>query len=194
MLPEPIAVTFLVIEAFEKLSVPYFIGGSLACAVHGVSRSTMDADLVADLKVDHIQDLLPLLSGEFYLDEEAIRSAILRKGSFNLIHLETNFKVDIFIRKSNPFDEEQFSRRSLQVLTTDPERSVYVSSAEDLILAKLDWFRQGGEVSTRQWQDIINLLKVQEKALNYSYLFLWAADLGLSELLERSISDSNIEI
>jgi len=95
---------------------------------------------------------------------------------------------------SFPFDQEQFSRRTLQVLTTDPERSAYVSSAEDLILAKLDWYRQGGEVSTRQWQDIINLLKVQEKALNYSYLFLWAADLGLSELLERSISDSNIDI
>ena len=193
MLPEPIAVTLLVVEAFDQLGVPYFIGGSLACAVHGVSRATLDADLVAELKMDQIPDFVRRLSGAFYLDDEAIRSAILQNSSFNLIHLETSFKVDVFIRKTRPYDQVQLSRRTLQILAAEPERSAYFASAEDIILAKLEWYRLGGEASPRQWRDVVNVMKVQGSHLDMDYLRKWAVELGISGLLEGAILESNLD-
>ena len=89
MLSEPVAVTLLVIEALEALDVPYLIGGSLASAVHGVARATVDTDLVADLRPEHAERLAQTLGDAFYVSVEAIRDAIRRRSSFNVIHLET---------------------------------------------------------------------------------------------------------
>lgn len=92
MLTEPIAVTTTVTDALDALGVPYAIGGSLASAVHGVMRATMDADLVADLRMEHAEPLARALGDAFYADVEMIRGAVRRHGSFNLIHMETAFK------------------------------------------------------------------------------------------------------
>lgn len=119
MLPEPVAVTLLVIEALEALNVPYFIGGSLASAVHGVARTTVDVDLVADLRSEHAERLAKALGDAFYVDVEAIQDAIRRRSSFNVVHLETMFKVDVFVSKQRPFDQAQFERRTAQVIATD---------------------------------------------------------------------------
>jgi len=150
MQSEPVAVTLLVIQAMETLDVPYLIGGSLASAVHGVVRTTLDTDLVADLSPEHAAPLVRALGDAFYADASAIEDAINRRSSFNLIHLETMFKVDVFIPKQRAFDREQFERRAEQVIATDPERMAYVASAEDIILAKLEWYQTGGQVSERQ--------------------------------------------
>jgi hypothetical protein len=189
MLTEPIAVTLLVIEILESLHVPYFIGGSLASAVHGVVRATMDVDLVADLGLEHVEPLARALGDAFYADAEMMRDAVRRRGSFNLIHLETMFKVDVFVSKERPFDQVQFERRVLQTLTTDPDRAAYVASAEDIILAKLEWYHLGGQASNRQWRDVQNVLKVQGDQLDLHYLDHWAAQLGLRDLLERALSE-----
>ncbi len=190
MLPEPVAVTLLVIEALDALGVPYLIGGSLASAVHGVARATADADLVADLRPEHAQPLAQALEGAFYVDVEAIHDAIRRRSSFNVIHLETMFKVDVFVRKSRPFDQAQFERRVAQVIATEPERAAYVASAEDIVLTKLEWFRIGGEVSERQWRDVLGVLKVQGERLDRDYLRRWATALEVSDLLERALSEA----
>jgi len=124
-----------VIEALEALGVPYLIGGSLASAVHGVARATVDTDLVADLRPEHAEPLAQALRDAFYVDAESIRDAIRQRSSFNVIHLETMFKVDVFVRKQRPFDQAQFERRVAQVVATDPERTAYVASAEDTILS-----------------------------------------------------------
>jgi len=166
MLTEPIAVTLLVIDALESLGVPYFIGGSLASAVHGVVRATMDVDMVADLRLEHVEPLVRILGDAFYADAEMMRV--------------TMFKVDVFIRKERPFDQAQFKRRVLQTMTTDPERTAYVSSAEDTILAKLERYRMGGQTSDRQWRDVQNVLKVQGARLDLPYLRHWAAELSSS--------------
>jgi hypothetical protein len=189
---DPIAVTLLVIDALEALGVSYFIGGSLASAVHGVLRATVDADLVADLRLKHAEPLARALSDAFYVDAESIRDAIRHQSSFNVIHLETMFKVDVFVLKERPFDASQFARRSAHVVATDPERTAYIASAEDTILAKLEWYRKGGEVSEQQWRDVLGVLKVQSDRLDYDYLRQWAAQLGVADLLERAVNEAGV--
>jgi hypothetical protein len=137
MLAEPIAVTMLVIKALEGLGVRYAIGGSLASAVHGVVRATMDADLVADLHIDDVEPLVQTLGEAFYADQETMRDAVRRHASFNVIHLETMFKVNVFVAKPRSFDRAQLSRRHLHVLSEESDARAYVTTAEDIVLAKL---------------------------------------------------------
>ena len=194
MQSEPVAVTLLVIQAMETLDVPYLIGGSLASAVHGVVRTTLDTDLVADLSPEHAAPLARALGDAFYADASAIQDAIRRRSSFNLIHLETMFKVDVFIPKQRAFDREQFERRTEQVIATDPRRTAYVASAEDIILAKLEWYQMGGQASERQWRDVQGVLKVQEERLDSVYLRRWAAELGVADLLEKALAEVKQEV
>lgn len=190
MLPEPIAVTLLVIEALDNLDVPYFIGGSLASAIYGVARTTIDADLIADLRSEHAIPLAKELNKNFYVSIEAIQDAVKRRGSFNVIHFDTIFKVDIFIMKTRPFDLMQFERRVKQVISNDPPLNIYFASTEDTILAKLEWFRQGGEVSERQWKDVLGVLKTQLEKIDITYLKHWSVELGLSDLMERALREA----
>lgn len=190
---DPIAVTLAVIRVLEALDVPYLIGGSLASALHGVPRATNDADLIVDLKLEHVEPFVRALTPEFYADADAIRQAIRDQRSFNLIHLESMFKVDLFVRKPRPFDQAQFNRRISAILATDPERTAFVASAEDTILAKLEWYQMGGGVSDRQWRDILGILKAQREQLDLAYLHEWANRLQLADQLERALSDAGIQ-
>jgi len=187
MLSEPIQVTLKVITAFDRLGIPYLIGGSLASAVHGIVRATMDADLVAEIKPEQVLSLVASLESEFYIDAEMILDAIQYTSSFNLIHLETMFKVDVFILKQRPFDLNQMQRRISQSVGDSPEEQAYFSTAEDIILAKLEWFRAGGETSERQWRDIMGVLDLQGDRLDFKYLQTWATELGILDLLQRAI-------
>jgi hypothetical protein len=166
---EATRVTLLVTQTLESLGIPYAVGGSLASSVHGVMRSTLDVDIVADMHLEHIQPLVAALSKEFYDDDEMMKDAIEHQSSFNLIHDETAFKVDIFIRKSRAFDQMQLERRRTSVIATDPEQSIYVTSPKDTILSKLEWYRMGGDVSDRQWRDILGVLKTREGELDLGF-------------------------
>lgn len=193
MSSEPITVTFLVIDALEALGVPYLLGGSMASALYGVPRATLDADIIADLKPEHVELFTQELNAAFYVDAESIREAIRHQRSFNVIHLQTMFKVDIFVRKARGFDQAQFARRMTALLTSDPARTAYVASVEDTILAKLEWFKIGGGVSDRQWRDILGVLKAQAERVDMSYLREWAARLELTELLKRALNEAGLE-
>ena len=190
MLTEPITVTMAVIDALDALSVPYVLGGSLASALHGVMRATMDADLVADLSQKQVEPLAQALGDAFYADVDAMRHAVRHHHSFNLIHLETAFKVDIFVARPRPFDRSQLARRQLYLVSENPECHAYVASAEDVTLAKLEWYRSGGEVSERQWRDVLGVLKVQAGRLDGPYLHRMAAELGVEDLLERALEEA----
>jgi len=190
---KPIEVVLQVIEVLDRLGVPYLIGGSFASAAHGVARATMDADLIAELRPEHAEPLTHALQDTFYVDVAAIQEAILRHSSFNLIHLETMFKVDVFIPRRRAFERSQFARRVRQVVATEPERLAYVASAEDIVLAKLEWYRLGGEVSDRQWQDVVGVLRVQRGGLDLAYLRHWATELGVADLLEKALSEADLE-
>jgi hypothetical protein len=193
VLSEPIHVTLTVVKVFDRLGIPYLIGGSLASAVFGIARATLDADLVADIRLEQIPDLVSSLESEFYIDAEMIRDAIINTGSFNLIHLETIFKVDVFILKQRPFDLNQMERRISQVIGNAPEEWAYFSTAEDVILAKLEWYKAGGEKSERQWRDILGVLNLQGDRLDFQYLHNWAGRMGIQDLLRRVLAASNYD-
>jgi hypothetical protein len=186
LLTEPILVTLQVAEALEDLEIPYFIAGSLATAVHGVARATMDVDLVAVLKPGQIEPLLTALGDAFFVDEQMIRNALRQGLSFNLIHKKTMFKVDIFPARDRAYDRAQFERRAAYALAEETGQTAYVASPEDNILSKLELYRLGGEISDRQWQDVINVLKIQGERIDRTYLEYWAVRLGLSDLLARA--------
>jgi hypothetical protein len=188
MLAEPLAVTLRVVDILEQLDIPYAIGGSLASAVHGVMRATMDADLVADLRPEHAAPLAQALGAAFYADVDMMNQAIQHRSSFNVLHLDTMFKVDIFVAKPRAFDQAQLTRRQRQQISLTPARYAYITSPEDIILAKLEWFQLGGGVSDRQWQDVLGVLKVQTGRLDLAYLRQMAAQLDVSDLLEKALN------
>lgn len=190
MMLEPIQVTARVTVVLEKLNIPYFIGGSLASTLYGMVRSTQDSDIVAKLCNEHVQPFVSALQDEFYLDEEMISESITHQSSFNIIHRASFFKVDVFIPRERTFVMSQFSRARREILSTDPEIQAMVSSAEDSLLAKLEWYRKGGEVSEQQWRDVLGILKVQAGALDLDYLHQMAKELKVEDLLDRALKEA----
>jgi hypothetical protein len=186
---DSLAVVLHVIEILESLEVRYHLGGSFASAIHGVPRQTMDADLVVDLDIDKVARLVGRLRGDFYVDLDVAKDAVAKRGTFNAIHLESGFKVDVFIKGPGEFDELELERSTQVQVTQDPPRSAYVKTAEDTVLRKLQWFRSGGEVSERQWRDVLGVLAASGAALDRAYLLRWAAVLGVTDLLERAIGE-----
>jgi hypothetical protein len=190
MLAEPILVTAKVTAVLEGLGVRYLIGGSLASTLYGIVRTTQDSDIVAELTSSHVQPFVRALQTEFYVDEEMITEAVRRQTSFNIIHRESMFKVVVFIPRQRDFEQSQLARARRQVLSIEPQIEASIASAEDTLLAKLEWYRMGGEVSERQWRDVLGVLKVQAGALDLEYLRRWARELGVDGLLERALTQS----
>ena len=181
-----------VAAVIERLDVPFFIAGSFASNAYGFYRATADADLVADLKIRHVEPLVATLSGRFYIAEEAVRQAVMNRGSFNVIDLNTSMKVDIFAMKREMFQIEEMQRRVRRALTPDGANETWLATPEDTILAKLDWYRLGGGVSDRQWGDVLGVMKVQAENLDLAYLRRWADELRLRDLLDRALDDSGL--
>ena len=188
---EPIEVTLKVTGIFEQLGVSYVIGGALASTLYGMVRTTQDSDIVAEMRREHIQPFVSALQDEFYIDEEMIADSIQHNSSFNIIHRETMFKVDVFIPRPRPFLRSQLARAQKQTFTFETEVSAKFASPEDTILSKLEWYRMGGEVSDRQWRDVLGVLKTRENELDLDYLHKWAKELKISNLLERAIKETS---
>jgi len=190
MLLEPVEVTLKVTNVLEKLSVPYLIGGSLASTLYGMVRTTQDSDIITEMGPEHIQPFVAALENEFFIDKEMIAESIQHNSSFNIIHRETMFKVDVFIPHPRPFHQSQLARAQRQTFNLESEISANFASPEDTILSKLEWYRMGGEVSDRQWRDILGVLKTRAGELDINYLRKWANELKVSDLLERALTES----
>lgn len=187
---EPVEVTLKVTDVLEKLGVPYLIGGSLASTLYGMVRTTQDADIVAEMRLEHAAPFASALQDEFYVDREMITESIQRNSSFNIIHRETMFKVDIFTPHPRPFLQSQLARAQKQTFTFEKEISARFATPEDTILSKLEWYRLGDEVSDRQWRDILGVLKVRAGELDLPYLRKWAGELKIGDLLERALKEA----
>ena len=180
-----------VVDAFDALGVPYFVGGSLASSAHGVPRASHDADVVADLDAPHVVPLVTRLDPTYYVEVGRVRAAVVARRSFNLIHLATMFKIDVFVSKRRPFDREALYRARPAPLDDAADARLFrLASPEDTILAKLEWFRAGGEVSDRQWSDIVGVLKLMGPRIDKEYLGRWATALRVRDLMDRALAES----
>lgn len=184
---EATEIALLVAQALERAGIEYALGGSVATSLQGEPRSTNDVDFAVRLTGEKIDSLVKELGPDFEVDVEALRDAIRRGRSANVFHLPTVTKVDLFVRGRDSFDESEFSRKVRMAL---PGGEAFVATSEDNLLRKLKWFRLGGEVSDRQWRDILGVLRISGATLDRQYLGTWAERLGVSDLLERAITQA----
>jgi hypothetical protein len=181
---DAIGVALALATALDRLGIAYLIGGSLASSVQGEPRATNDIDFVVELLEEHVPDLMAALGRDFEADPEALGEAIRHGSSSNIFHLPSMTKLDLFIRRDAPFDRSEFSRR--QSLEVRPGVSLSFKSPEDTVLRKLLWFVSGGQVSSVQWRDVVEVLRVSGPTMDAVYLAQWSANLGIQELLARA--------
>lgn len=189
---EALRVILEVVRVLDDLQVPYAVGGSLASSMHGIPRSTQDGDLLADLRAEHVQPFVAAVADRFYVSPERALQAIQRHSSFNLIHLKSMIKVDVFVLKAEPFSLQEMARRQILPLPGELETTLQVASPEDTILQKLRWYEEGNRVSDQQWNDILGVLKVQGARLDFDYLAEWADRLGIDGLLRQAYEDAGV--
>ncbi|HXY38468.1 MAG TPA: hypothetical protein VEQ10_02295 [Vicinamibacteria bacterium] len=190
---DPLSALTPVLKVLRDLGVRHYVGGSIASSAHGISRTSVDADVVADLQAAHVAPLVSALGATYYVPEQRVRDAVLRRGSFNLIHLETMLKVDVFVAKDRPFDRRALDRAGEHGMTAVDGSPIPLASAEDVILAKLEWYRRGGETSDRQWGDILGVLRASGAQLDRRYLDEGSRELGVADLLERALNEAGQE-
>lgn len=183
-------VVLKVIAALDQLGIPYLISGSFASAIYGLARSTNDADLVAEIKAEQVPDLFRALEADFYVNETSIHRAVETGRHFNVIHSETQFKVDVFTPKPGGFAAKELARRQPREFGTGSNRTAFFASPEDTVLAKLEWYRRGNEVSEQQWRDVLTVLKVQRDRLDLEYMRDSATELGVADLLEDALTEA----
>lgn len=165
----------------EQAGIPYMVTGSFASSMLGIPRSTRDLDMVISPAENQIEALIQAFDENvWYIDPFVVRDAALHRSMFNLVHLDSGWKVDLIYRKERPWSREEFSRRRAVEIAGV---SVMFLRAEDSILSKLEWVRQGG--SLRQLEDAGAVLDMQGDSLDFGYLERWAKELGVEDLLAK---------
>ncbi len=164
-------------KALDQAGVAHMLTGSFASAYHGSPRSTQDVDLVIAATPAQLRTFVESLpSGEYYADSGAALEALQRESMFNLIDLESGWKIDLIIRKARPFSQEEFRRRQEAVVQGV---SLFVATAEDVVLAKLEWAKLA--YSQRQIEDAAGIMKIRGDSLDRPYLEKWIGQLGLAK-------------
>jgi hypothetical protein len=188
MAADPFPLLYTVADALEAAGSEYFVTGSLAGGIYGTPRATNDVDLVARLAPPAIDLFLRALPPDLYVDREMIADAVRRRSSFNIIDAISGVKADIFVSDERPFTREQFARaRTLSLGAAS--RPLPFASPEGIILAKLRWYRDGGETSEQQWRDVAGVLTIMAPELDSGWLEQWAARLGVRDLIDRMRSE-----
>jgi hypothetical protein len=173
-------------ERLEAAGIPYMVTGSVASSFHGEPRATRDLDIVVDPTASSLDAfIVSLTPDQFYVDSEAARTALVERSQFNVIEIASGWKVDLLIRKNRPFSIEELARRQPADVLGGP---TFVASAEDVVIAKLEWAKAGE--SERQLRDVAAILAVSGDGLDYPYIERWVSALGLqqpwSEVISRS--------
>ena len=187
--PDQLDVALEVGAALTASGCAWMIGGSIATSAYGEPRSTHDVDLVTDLASSQVEAFLAALGKNYYADIEAIREATRRRSLFNVIHLETTDKIDLFCAG------DPFARHGLENARRVPladGREAPVAAPEDMVVEKLRWYRPGGEVSKRQLRDVAGVLQVMGARLDLDRMRHWAQELGVEDLLERLLAEADL--
>lgn len=167
----------------ESLDLRYFVTGSVAAIYYGEPRLTNDVDVVVDLPEGKVREFCASFpEGEFYLSEESLDQAVRQRGMCNAIHIPSGLKIDIMIPQETVFDRGRFQRARRVRPAKELEASF--ASAEDVIIKKMDFFRQGG--SEKHLRDITGILMVSGEELDHDYIENWADQMGL-ETIWRTI-------
>lgn len=175
-----------IIDVFEHLGIAYRIGGSVASSYYGQFRATHDVDLVADMQLAHVTPFVATLDPNDYLViDTAVIEAILHRSLFNIIHLPTMNKIDVFLQKTTLF-AQQGQQRALQVVLMPGSRPLWMTAVEDMILQKILWWREGGGTSTQQWNDIVSMLQRQAPTLDRAYVQQMATTLNVTSWLQQA--------
>jgi hypothetical protein len=163
--------------ALDRSGIAYMLTGSFASAHHGAPRSTQDIDMVIAANPAQLRTFVQSLpSGKYYSDLDAALEAHTRQSQFNVIDLDTGWKIDLIIRKSRAFSLEEFGRRQLVAVQGLP---LFVASAEDVVIAKLEWSKLAQ--SQRQIEDVAAILRLRWETLDRSYLEKWISELDLKQ-------------
>jgi len=172
-----------IISKLEKADIPYMLSGSMGSSFYGHPRATNDADIVIDPVQNSLTYFLNSLEPEtYYASREAALQALKNRSMFNVIHVKYGWKADLIIRKEREYSRKEFSRRKkLNIMNVD----VYVLSAEDSVLSKLEWTKD--RESQVQINDVIGILTVQWDKLDFGYLRDWADKLEVGDLFEQLI-------
>lgn len=174
-----------IVRELERAGIAHMVAGSVASAYHGEARSTVAIDLVIDPDRASLERFLGQLDPEStYVSREAALEALRRRGQFNVVFFDVGWKVDLILRKDRPFSEREFARREPAEIAGVP---VFVATAEDTIVAKLEW-AQAGE-SERQLRDVVGILQMRAGELDLDYVQHWVDELGLGDVWERAKSD-----
>ncbi|OGD10433.1 MAG: hypothetical protein A2Y86_08925 [Candidatus Aminicenantes bacterium RBG_13_62_12] len=164
------------VRCLEKLDIPYFITGAVACIAYGEPRLTNDIDIVADIGEEHIAPLKECFPAEeYYLDSDAIREAIQRKFQFNIIHPASGLKVDVMLPKQDAFDRSRFARVKRMRPLEDTEANF--ASPEDVIIKKMEYYKEGS--SEKHIRDILGMMKISGEMIDLEYISSWVKRLNL---------------
>lgn len=162
-------------SALDQAGIGYMLTGSFASSYYGPPRSTQDIDLVIEATAEQLRSFVKLLSNdEYYVDLDAALQARDRHSMFNVVDLETGWKIDLIIRKPRAFSAEEFRRRKLVKLQ---DIALFVASAEDIIVSKLEWAKLAR--SRRHIEEVSGILKMRDQSLDRAYLEKWIGELGL---------------
>jgi hypothetical protein len=183
------------LEVLDRLEIAYEVGGSVASSSHGIPRTTLDIDIVVDLKPEKVDEFSATLGPEFYADASLIREAFARGRAANLIHITTAWKFDLFPLKNDEYSRTEFGRRGYRKVSPDGRHAVEcaLASPEDTVLRKLEWYRAGGERSERQWNDLLGVCRTVAHRLDLRYLRRWAPFLKIDDLLETLLAESGVD-
>lgn len=173
------------VNVLERLRLEYFITGSVAAAYYGEPRFTNDIDVVVRLSEESVVELCAQFAGpDFYVSEEAAKQAVRSRGQFNIIHAESGLKVDVIVPSDTPYDRGRLSRK--QRARGDETYDAFFASPEDVILKKMQYYREGG--SEKHIRDITGILKLSGDRLDAPYILEWADQLGLTDIWETILS------
>lgn len=171
-----------IVAALDAAGIPHMVAGSFASTHHGRPRTTQDIDFVIDPSPQALDAFVSALPADaYYVDRDAALDALRRRSLFNVIDQSTGWKADLIVRKARPYSVEEFGRRQA---TRMLDVAVFVATAEDTVLTKLEWAKLAGG-SERQLRDAEGIMELRRGALDRAYMDRWARELGVEDLWKR---------